>query len=637
MLLLLASWTGAIFSPVYAAIPAEERDALIDFYVSTDGLNWLDTSGWLGDEGTECTWLGVICDEGETHVKGIDLWQNNLEGQIPGTIASLSFLEELYLSDNQLFGSVPPELGSLLNLKLLWLNGNQLSGPVPSELLNLTELEDQASDLRYNALYTDDEGLRNFLNTKQIDGDWESTQTVAPTNLKPIETATDAVALEWTPIAYIQGPGGYEIWYATSSGGDYTLIGTTADKNVGNISIKNLKPETAYYFRIRTKTEGTLNNANTLYSEYTDEMSVITDSIPSDIPEEQRNALIELYTSTNGSDWLDNTGWLGDEGSECSWEGVICNDDRTSVLEIDLYENHLVGRIPASIANFSDLEGLYLNGNQLSGPIPPELGSLSALAILWLNNNLFEGPVPAEITGLVNLEDDGGLDLRYNALYTSDEDLRDFLTRKQYEGDWESFQTVAPSDVEIIERSTDSVSLQWTRPLYTEGPGAYEIWYADEPEGDYTLIGTTRDKTVERIIIKNLKPETTYYFRLRTVTIIDEFTGLSLNSNYTDPFMAITRSDAVHSADYNSDFRIDLSELLRFIQLYNSREYCCKSGTEDGFAPGEGDRNCNAHNGDYNPSDWHISLSELLRVIQFYNYTKYHKDETAEDGFTPGK
>ena len=55
--LLLISLAGAS----YAQIPQIERDALIALYNSTDGANWTDNMGWLGEAGTECSWFGVRC------------------------------------------------------------------------------------------------------------------------------------------------------------------------------------------------------------------------------------------------------------------------------------------------------------------------------------------------------------------------------------------------------------------------------------------------------------------------------------------------------------------------------------------------------------------------------------------------
>ena len=57
LFLLLISLAGAS----YAQVPQIERDALIALYNSTDGANWTDNTGWLGEAGTECSWFGVRC------------------------------------------------------------------------------------------------------------------------------------------------------------------------------------------------------------------------------------------------------------------------------------------------------------------------------------------------------------------------------------------------------------------------------------------------------------------------------------------------------------------------------------------------------------------------------------------------
>lgn len=91
-----------------------------------------------------------------------------------------------------------------------------------------------------------------------------------------------------------------------------------------------------------------------------------------------------------------------------------------------------------------------------------------------------------------------------------------------------------------------------------------------------------------------------------------------------------------HSADQNNSRRIELGELLRVVQFYNSNGYSCLSGSEDGYRPGSsGGTACAAHDSDYAPADWRISLSELLRAVQFYNAQGYFRDPYGEDGFRP--
>ena len=92
-----------------------------------------------------------------------------------------------------------------------------------------------------------------------------------------------------------------------------------------------------------------------------------------------------------------------------------------------------------------------------------------------------------------------------------------------------------------------------------------------------------------------------------------------------------------HSADLNNDALIDLDELLRCIQFYNSLGFSCAQNTEDNFVPGLGTTECEPHSTDYAPQDWSISLDELLRAIQFYNTPEgYHPCPEGEDGFCLG-
>jgi len=116
----------------------------------------------------------------------------------------------------------------------------------------------------------------------------------------------------------------------------------------------------------------------------------------------EREALIALYNSTDGSNWIDNTGWLGAPGTECTWHGITCQDSK--VTNIDLEENNLVGTIPPEIGCMSDLLDLRLHRNSLTGVIPAEIGNLSTLQYLNLAVNGFTGSIPSQLGNLNNLE-----------------------------------------------------------------------------------------------------------------------------------------------------------------------------------------------------------------------------------------
>ena len=112
-----------------------------------------------------------------TKLQYLILNKNQLRGRIPSGFGNLTDLLWLYLDDNQLTGTIPSSMGNLIQLQLLLLNNNGLMGPFPKELMNLTNLKNNECDFRNNHLYTRDEALRAFLNAKQIDGDWETSQT----------------------------------------------------------------------------------------------------------------------------------------------------------------------------------------------------------------------------------------------------------------------------------------------------------------------------------------------------------------------------------------------------------------------------------------------------------------------------
>ncbi len=111
-----------------------------------------------------------------------------------------------------------------------------------------------------------------------------------------------------------------------------------------------------------------------------------------------------------------------------------------------------------------------------------------------------------------------------------------------------------------------------------------------------------------------------------------------------------------HSADRDNNNRIELAELTRVIELYNTRCGSVRTGAyrvdgsgEDGYAS-EATRATSAtvtltayHTADNSPRDGCISLVELTRVIELYNARAgsvrtgaYFARGDTEDGFAPG-
>jgi len=128
----------------------------------------------------------------------------------------------------------------------------------------------------------------------------------------------------------------------------------------------------------------------------------------SEIPISECEALVSLYNSTNGESWSNNDGWLISD-TPCGWHGIICSGGH--VTWPNLKDNQLTGSIPIELSSLTNLLWLYIQDNQLTGNIP---------------------------VGLMNLTSLSDLNICNNHLYTTNSDLRDFLSSLQ--SDWEKCQ-----------------------------------------------------------------------------------------------------------------------------------------------------------------------------------------------------
>ena len=115
----------------------EERAILTTLYNSTGGKGWKENENW-GSAEPVFSWTRVLIDT-SGHVTALWLDENELSGEIPSELGSLTNLARLYLYDNQLTGEIPSELGDLENLEDLYLAGNQLSGCIPTGLKDVPE------------------------------------------------------------------------------------------------------------------------------------------------------------------------------------------------------------------------------------------------------------------------------------------------------------------------------------------------------------------------------------------------------------------------------------------------------------------------------------------------------------------
>lgn len=113
------------------------------------------------------------------------------------------------------------------------------------------------------------------------------------------------------------------------------------------------------------------------------------------------SALVDLYDSTGGANWVNNTNWLT-AAPVSSWHGITIINNRVRSIRLDY--NNITGILPASLGNLDSLTYLNLSHNPVSGSIPAELGDLSILHDLYFNNDQLSGSIPAEFGNLSKLQ-----------------------------------------------------------------------------------------------------------------------------------------------------------------------------------------------------------------------------------------
>jgi hypothetical protein len=149
--------------------------------------------------------------------------------------------------------------------------------------------------------------------------------------------------------------------------------------------------------------------------------------------------------------------------------------------------------------------------------VPAELTRLVRLQRLELQGNMLTGALPAAMTQLTALLV-GGLDLRWNAVWTDNAALRAFLASRQNGGDWESTQTLAPANVTASRLSSAFARVSWTPIAYGADPGGYRVEQGSDAAGPFTLVGTAPDKAAGSLDVPAPPPGATAFFVVTAFT-----------------------------------------------------------------------------------------------------------------------
>jgi len=102
-----------------------------------------------------------------------------------------------------------------------------------------------------------------------------------------------------------------------------------------------------------------------------------------DFDKSYRTMFEELYMSTNGTNWIQNNGWMTNT-SICNWFGVLCGEH---IMSVNLASNNMRGTLPDSLGQVVPIFSLNLSRNHLEGVIPTSFSEMDELVFLDLSHN----------------------------------------------------------------------------------------------------------------------------------------------------------------------------------------------------------------------------------------------------------
>ena len=383
---------------IVSEIPVTECNALLAFYNSTDGPNWVFPWGEWFDTNSPCTsWFGITCTVAG-HVTRIDFAEyglppvTGLNGPIPAQISDLTHLESLVLGNLPGISDVAA-IGSLTNLRELYLFADNLH-TLPPELGNLPSLEILSLDS--NQLTSLPAEIGNLVNLTTLELD-RNQLTSLPAEMDNLDNLM-YLYLTANQLASLPPEMGNLDNLASLFLGDNQLLGLPAE--IGNLSqlrdlylnnnqLTSLPPEIGQLTGL-LNIHLPHNNLATLPSEFGNLIELtyldLSHNDLTTLPMEVGN-LAKLY-SLNVSH--NNLNFLPSSLENLSW-----------LWFLDLRWNQLIS-LPPELGHLPNLITLLLSFNQLSA-LPATLANLANLTTLDVSHNLLQSFEVGNFTGVTSL------------------------------------------------------------------------------------------------------------------------------------------------------------------------------------------------------------------------------------------
>ncbi|XP_051151728.1 receptor-like protein kinase HSL1 [Andrographis paniculata] len=328
-------------------------------------------SGWSDRTGapTPCNWTGVACNA-RNSVVSIVLSGAPLAGPFPIDLCRLPSLAKLSLDNDEINSSLPLSISDCRSLVYLDLSGNFIVGPLPPTLADIRSLRElRLESNNFSGAIPAEFGYFQRLEALQLTENL-LTGTI-PAFLANV-TTLKKLFLAYNPL------GGELPWEI----GNMTKL---EELWVSNCGLTGTIPES--YGRLSR-----LKNLDVSGNKLSGSLNVLM---------KLKNIVqMELFNNTFSGNLLAN-GWSNltrlrrIDASMNRFTGNLPNELCELPLEsLNLFENHLEGVIPDSIAKSPNLYELKLFGNKFSGTLPQDLGKNSALKTLDVTGCNLTGEIP---------------------------------------------------------------------------------------------------------------------------------------------------------------------------------------------------------------------------------------------------
>ncbi|TMW88237.1 hypothetical protein EJD97_018870 [Solanum chilense] len=366
-----------------------------------------------------CKWNGVFCNS-KSYVEKLDLSNMNLSGRVsdqiqglhslsllnlccndfstslPKSLANLTSLKSIDVSQNNFVGKFPDGIGiSNPGLKYVNVSSNNFEGFLPEDLGNATLLE--VMDFRGSFFEGSIPGCyKNLKNLKFLGLSGNNLSGEIPRELGELK------AVETMILGYNQFEGSIPAEFGNMSSLKYLdlAVGTLTGQIPAELGkLKNLTTVYLYHNSFEGKIPHEIGNMTSLvYLDLSD--NKITGEIPNELADLKNLQLLNLMCNNLTGPVPTKLGELENLEILELWKNSLngslpMNLGKKSPLQwLDVSSNFLTGEIPPGLCDSGNLTKLILFNNSISGSIPLGLSNCSSLVRVRIQNNLLSGMIP---------------------------------------------------------------------------------------------------------------------------------------------------------------------------------------------------------------------------------------------------